>query len=206
MITILWPALRASLVTLVLCGLAYPLALTGLAQWIMPQQANGSLERSADGTVIGSRLIGQQWNGPQWFHGRLSATTRPDPDDPAKNVPAPYNAANSGAANLGPTSRALSERLQADRKALEEAQPELAGRPLPADMLTSSASGLDPDITPDNAALQAVRVARSRGVATADVLTLVEREVTGRGLWLLDEPRVSGLALNLALQKAFPAP
>jgi len=105
MITILWPALRASLVTLVLCGLAYPLALTGLAQWIMPQQANGSLERSADDTVIGSRLIGQPWNGPQWLHGRSSATTRPDPDDRAKSVPAPYNAVNSGAANLRPAGR-----------------------------------------------------------------------------------------------------
>ncbi|MGA2126632.1 MAG: potassium-transporting ATPase subunit C [Xanthobacteraceae bacterium] len=97
-------------------------------------------------------------------------------------------------------------RLQADRKALEEAQPELAGKPLPADMLTSSASGLDPDITPDNAALQAVRVARSRGVAVADVLAVVERHVTGRDLWLFGEPRVSVLALNLALQNAFPTP
>jgi len=206
MMKIMWPALRASLVTLVLCGLAYPLAVTGLAQWIMPQQANGSLERSADGAIIGSRLIGQQWNGPQWFHGRLSETTRRDPNDPTTSFPDPYNAANSGASNLGPTSRSLLQRLQADRMTLEDAQPELAGRPLPADMLTSSASGLDPDITPDNAALQAVRVARSRGVATADVLTLVERHVTGRSLWLFGEPRVSVLALNLALQKAFPAP
>jgi len=201
MATVMWPALRASLVTLALCGLAYPLALTGLAQWIMPHQANGSLERSADGTVIGSRLIGQQWNGPQWFHGRASATTSPDPSDPTKNVPAPYNAANSGASNLGPTSRALRERLHADRKALEDAQPEIAGRPLPADMLTSSASGLDPDITPENAALQAARVARSRGVPVADVRSLVERHVTGRSLWLFGEPRVNVLNLNIALDQ-----
>ena len=120
-------ALRASLVTWLLCGLAYPLALTGLGQWLMPFQANGSLERNPDGAVIGSRLIGQAWNGPQWFHGRPSATTDTDPNDPTKTVPAPYNAASSGASNLGPTSKDLAKRLSADRKALEEMQPELVG-------------------------------------------------------------------------------
>jgi potassium-transporting ATPase KdpC subunit len=162
---IIMTALRASLVTWVLCGIAYPLALTGLGQWLMPFQANGSLERSPDGTVIGSHLVGQDWNGPQWFHGRPSATTDTDPADPAKTVPAPYNAASSAGSNLGPASKDLLERLLRDRQALETSQPELAGAMLPADMLTTSASGLDPDISPANAALQAARVARARGSA-----------------------------------------
>jgi len=203
---IMMSALRASLVTWVLCGLAYPLALTGLGQWLMPDQANGSLERKPDGTVIGSRLIGQAWKGPQWFHGRPSATTEADPNDPAKTVPAPYNAASSGASNLGPTSKDMAERLSADRKALEMAQPELAGAMLPADMLTASASGLDPDISPANAALQVARVARARGVPPADVNALLERHITGRGLRIFGEPRINVLELNLALQRAYPRP
>jgi len=203
---IMMSALRASLVTWVLCGLAYPLALTGLGQWLMPDQANGSLERKPDGTMIGSRLIGQAWKGPQWFHGRPSATTEADPNDPAKTVPAPYNAASSGASNLGPTSKDMAERLSADRKALEMAQPELAGAMLPADMLTASASGLDPDISPANAALQVARVARARGVPPADVNALLERHITGRGLRIFGEPRINVLELNLALQRAYPRP
>ena len=148
MLDIMTGALRASLVTVVLCGLIYPLAVTGLAQWLLPDQANGSLEKAADGTILGSRLIGQDWTGPQWFHGRLSATTDVDPNDPMKTVPKPYNAANSTGSNLGPTDRTLKERLAADRKALEESQPELMNQVLPADMLTSSASGLDPGHQP----------------------------------------------------------
>lgn len=199
-------AVRASLVTWVLCGLAYPLALTGLGQWLMPFQANGSLARNPDGTVIGSRLIGQYWNGPEWFHGRPSATTDTDPNDATKTVPAPYNAASSGASNLGPTSRNLAERLSADRKTLEEAQPELAGAMLPADMLTTSASGLDPDISPANAALQVTRVARARGVPPADIHALLDRQITGRSFGIFGEPRVNVLDLNLALQRTYPQP
>jgi potassium-transporting ATPase KdpC subunit len=201
---ILITALRASLVTWVLCGITYPLALTGLGQWLMPVQANGSLERQPDGTVIGSRLIGQLWNGPEWFHGRSSATTNTDPNDPTKTVPAPYNAASSGASNLGPTSKELTARLAADRKVLEEAQPELAGAKLPADMLTTSSSGLDPDISPANAVLQVARVAYARGVTTADIEALLKRHVTGRVFGIFGEPRVNVLALNLALQRAYP--
>jgi K+-transporting ATPase ATPase C chain len=203
---IMMGALRASLVTWVLCGIAYPLLLTGLGQWLMPVQANGSLETSSDGTVIGSRLIGQAWNGPEWFHGRPSATTATDPNDPAKTVPAPYNTASSGASNLGPTSKDLAERLSADRKAAEEAQPELAGVKLPADMLTTSASGLDPDISPANAALQVARVARARGVPPADLNALVDRQVIGRSFGIFGEPRVNVLELNLALRLAYPRP
>jgi len=197
-------ALRASLVTLVLCGIAYPLALTGLGQWLMPFQANGSLARNQAGAVIGSRLIGQLWDGPEWFHGRPSATTGADPNDPVKTVPAPYNAASSGASNLGPTSKDLAERLAADRKALEQAQPELAGAALPADMLTASASGLDPDISPANAALQVARVARARGVPPADLDALVDRQLTGRSFGIFGEPRVNVLELNLALERSHP--
>jgi K+-transporting ATPase ATPase C chain len=206
MLDIMMSALRASLVTWVLCGIAYPLALTGLGQWLIPVQANGSLERNADGTVIGSRLIGQAWKGPQWFHGRPSATTDTDPNDPTKTVPAPYNAASSGASNLGPTSKDLAERLSANRKALEEMQPELAGAMLPADMLTTSASGLDPDISPANAALQIARVARARDVTPAEINALLERQIAGRSFGIFGEPRVNVLDLNLALQRAYPGP
>jgi K+-transporting ATPase ATPase C chain len=197
-------AVRLSLVTFVLCGLAYPLAMTGAAQLLMPQRANGSVVQSADGRIIGSRLIGQQWDDPRWFHGRPSATVSPDPHDPTKTVAAPYNAANTSASNLGPTSAALQDRLTADRKALDAADPALAGKPLPADMLTTSASGLDPDITPANASLQIGRVAAARGVPPEQVTALVERHVTPRALWIFGEPRVNVLELNLALEAAFP--
>jgi potassium-transporting ATPase KdpC subunit len=197
-------AVRMSLVTFALCGFAYPLAVTGVGQLLMPYRANGSVEQNDDGRVIGSRLIGQQWSDPKWFHGRPSATVAPDPQDPAKNVDAPYNAARTTASNLGPTSRALRERLTADRKALEVAQPELAGALLPADMLTTSASGLDPDITPANASLQVARVAMARSVPPEQIATVVEQHVTPRSLWIFGEPRVNVLELNLALEKAFP--
>ena len=201
---IMTSALRVSLVTWLLCGLAYPLTLTGLGQLMMPYGANGSLERNTDGIVIGSRLIGQAWNGPQWFHGRPSATTDTDPNDPTKTVPASYNAASSGASNLGPTNKDLAERLSADRKVLEGTQPELAGAKLPADMLTTSGSGLDPDISPANARLQVARVAHARGVSAAEIDTLLKEHITGRSLGIFGEPRVNVLALNLALQRAYP--
>jgi K+-transporting ATPase ATPase C chain len=193
-------AVRISLVTFALCGFAYPFAVTAVGQLLMPNRANGSLEQSADGRIIGSRLIGQQWNDAQWFHGRPSATVAPDPKDPSKNIDAPYNAANTTASNLGPTSKALQDRLTADRKAFDEAQPELAGKLLPSDMLTTSGSGLDPDITPANALLQVARVAKARGVPPAQIAALVEQHVTLRGLWIFGEPRVNVLELNLALE------
>ncbi|MGA3311270.1 MAG: potassium-transporting ATPase subunit KdpC [Xanthobacteraceae bacterium] len=193
-------AVRASLVTFALCGFAYPFAVTAVGQLLMPNRANGSLEESADGRIIGSRLIGQQWNDPQWFHGRPSATV--DLSDSTKA--APYNAANTTASNLGPTSKALQDRLTADRAALDQAQPELAGKPLPADMLTTSASGLDPDVTPANALLQVARVAKARGVPPEQVAALVAQHTTPRSLWIFGEPRVNVLELNLALEKAFP--
>ena len=193
-------AVRVSLVTFALCGFAYPLAVTGVGQLLMPYRANGSVLASADGRIIGSQLIGQQWNDAQWFHGRPSATV--DLSDATKATP--YNAANTTASNLGPISKALQDRLTADRAALDQAQPELAGKPLPADMLTASASGLDPDITPANVLLQVARVAKARGVPPEPVAALVAQHTTGRSLWIFGEPRVNVLQLNLALEAAFP--
>ena len=206
MLKIIVGAIRFSFVTWLLCGLAYPLAVTGLAQVFLPFQANGSLERRPDHTVLGSALIGEQWDGPRWFHGRLSAITLTDPNDPAKTLAAPYNAANSGGSNLGPTSESLQQRLSADRKALERAQPELRGRPLPADMLTSSASGLDPDISLANAMLQASRVAKARGIPETKVLALLKENLVDRDLGIFGEPRVNVLELNLALEHGFQLP
>jgi potassium-transporting ATPase KdpC subunit len=206
MLSVMISALRASAVMFLLCGLLYPLTLTGIGQLILPFQANGSLERSAEGVIIGSRLIGQQWNGPEWFHGRPSATTDTDPSDPNKSVSAPYNAANSGGSNLGPTSKSLMERVSADRSSLEMTQPDVIGKRLPADMLTTSASGLDPDISPANAVLQAGRVARARGIPVTQINELVRQHVAGRSLGLFGEPRVNVLALNLALQRATAPP
>lgn len=205
MLDILSGALRISLVTFVLCGFAYPFAVTKIGQLIMPHEANGSLVTNASNAVIGSRLIGQNWTEAKWFHGRPSATTDTDPKDPAKTIPAPYNAASSGASNLGPTSKALQDRLAEDRKALDQAQPELAGKPLPADVLTASSSGLDPDITPANASLQIERVAKARGVAPNQVAALVARHTASRSLGIFGEPRVNVLELNLDLDKTFPA-
>jgi potassium-transporting ATPase KdpC subunit len=197
-------ALRASLVTFALCGLAYPLTVTALGQWLMPFQANGSLVLDARGTVLGSELIGQQWNDPQWFHGRPSATTDADPNDPAKTIPAPYNAASSSASNLGPTSYALEGRIVDAWKALDEAEPETTNNALPADMLTASASGLDPDISPANALLQVNRVAKARGVAPKRVAFLLKQQIAPRVFAVFGEPRVNILQLNLALEREFP--
>jgi potassium-transporting ATPase KdpC subunit len=198
-------AVRTSLVTFVLCGFVYPIAVFGFGHLLTPYQAKGSLVSTSDGVVLGSRLIGQNWTDPKWFHGRPSATTDTDPNDPKKTISAPYNAASSSASNLGPTNKALQDRLAEDRKALDEAQPGLAGQLIPADVLTTSGSGLDPDITPANANLQIERVAKARGVAPNQIAALVDRHTTSRSLGIFGEPRVNVLELNLELEKAFPA-
>jgi potassium-transporting ATPase KdpC subunit len=205
MLDIVSGALRVSLVTFVLCGFAYPFAVTVLGQLLTPFQAHGSLATNAEGVVLGSRLIGQNWTDPKWFHGRPSATTDTDPNDSTKTIPAPYNAASSSPSNLGPTSKALQDRLADDRKALDAAQPGLAGMTLPADVLTTSGSGLDPDITPANANLQIERVAKARGAAPDQIAALVARHATSRSLGIFGEPRVNVLELNLELEKSFPA-
>ncbi len=179
----------------VITGLAYPLAMTGVAQILFHHQANGSLiER--DGKVIGSALIGQNFASEKYFHGRPSATTDTDPNDATKTVPAPYNAGNSSGSNLGPTSKALVDRVKDDAAKLAAENP---GVPVPVDLVTTSASGLDPDITPAAALFQIPRVAKARGLQPDAVRQLVDAHTSGRVLGVIGEPHVNVLRLNLAL-------
>jgi K+-transporting ATPase ATPase C chain len=195
MLVILRPALVLFVALTAITGLAYPLAMTGLATTIFPAKAAGSLI-SRDGTVVGSSLIGQAFTSPRYFHGRPSATVAADPADAAKTVPSPYNASNSAGSNLGPTSAALAERVKGDLDALKAENP---GATVPVDLVTSSGSGLDPDLSPEAALFQVPRVARARGVGEDQVRDLVIAQVEGRTAGLLGEPRVNVLELNLAL-------
>ena len=192
------PAIVLVLALTAITGLAYPLVMTGIAGVIFPHQARGSLiER--EGKIIGSELIGQNFASDRYFHGRPSATTGPDPADPAKSVAVPYNAANSMGSNLGPTNKALIERVQGDLGALKQENPSV---PVPIDLVTTSASGLDPDITPEAALFQVPRVAKARNLPEDRVRQLVSAQVEQRVLGILGEPRVNVLALNLALDRA----
>jgi K+-transporting ATPase ATPase C chain len=192
------PALILLIALTLLTGLAYPLAITGLAAIIFPYQSHGSLiER--DGKVIGSELIGQAFASDRYFHGRPSATTGPDPADPSKTVPSPYNAANSMGSNLGPTSKVLADRMRQDADKLKSENP---NSPVPVDLVTTSGSGLDPDISPEAAYFQVPRVAKARSLAEDRVRQLVAASIEERTLGLLGEPTVNVLALNLALDKA----
>ncbi len=193
--------LRPAIVVLValtlITGLVYPLAMTGIAQVIFPYRAQGSLiER--DGRVVGSEFIGQQFTSDKYFHGRPSATTAPDPADPSKTVAAPYNAANSGGSNLGPSNKALIDRVQGDIDKLRQENPSAS---VPADLVTTSGSGLDPEISPEAAYFQVPRVAKARNLAEDQVRQLVSDHIEGRSLGLLGEPRVNVLLLNLALDR-----
>jgi K+-transporting ATPase ATPase C chain len=179
----------------VLTGLVYPLGMTGIAQIVFPHQANGSLIEK-DGKVIGSSLIGQNFTSDKYFHGRPSATTEPDPKDSTKTVPTPYAADNSVGSNAGPTSKSLIERVTGDAKTLKEENP---SAPVPVDLVTTSASGLDPDITPAAALFQVPRVAKARNLPEDRVRALVTDRTQGRLLGLIGEPHVNVLALNLAL-------
>jgi len=191
------PAIVILVALTLITGLAYPLAITGIAQVLFPHQAQGSMiER--DGVVVGSELIGQVFTDDKYFHGRPSATNTPDPNDPTKNVDAPYNAANSGGSNLGPTSKMLADRLQGDVDKLKAENPSM---PVPVDLVTTSGSGLDPDISPAAALFQVARVAKARNMPEDSVRALVEQQTQGRFLGLLGEPRVNVLALNLALDR-----
>jgi potassium-transporting ATPase KdpC subunit len=194
------PAILVLLALTLITGLAYPLAITGVAGAIFPKQAQGSLIEK-DGKVIGSELIGQEFKSDKYFHSRPSATTAPDPTDSSKTVAAPYNAANSGGSNLGPTSKALNDRIKED---VEKLRAENPSSPVPVDLVTSSASGLDPDISPDAALFQVPRVAKARNMPEARVRDLVAQNTQGRLFGLLGEPRVNVLALNLALDDAAP--
>ena len=193
--------IRASAVILllmtVLTGLAYPLAMAGVARVVLPAEAAGSLVM-VNGKVVGSSLIGQNFTSDRYFHGRPSATTDTDPNDATKTVPAPYNAANSAGSNLAPTSKALVDRVKDDIEKLGGAK----SAPVPADMVTTSASGLDPDISPASAALQIARVAKARGIDELEVQRLVAQHTESRMFGVLGEPRVNVLQLNLALDAA----
>ena len=191
------PAIVLLLVLTAIMGLAYPLAMTAIAGAIFPERAQGSLiER--DGKVVGSALIGQEFKDDKYFHGRPSATLAPDPSDSTKTVSAPYNAANSGGSNLGPTSKALADRLKEDVDKLKAENPNAA---VPVDLVTTSASGLDPDISPEAAQFQVPRVAKARNMPEEAVKQLVASATQGRLGGLLGEPRVNVLALNLALDR-----
>jgi K+-transporting ATPase ATPase C chain len=179
-----------TIATTVLLGIIYPLVVTGLAQVLFRDKANGQL-LYRDGQAIGSRIIGQPFTGPRYFHSRPSA---------AGNG---YDAANSGGTNLGPTNRKLIDRVRDDTAALHQENP---AEPVPIDLVTTSASGLDPDITPAAAEFQIPRVARERGLSETSVRELVVRHTRGRDLGLLGEPRVNVLELNLALDAATGKP
>jgi K+-transporting ATPase ATPase C chain len=194
------PALTLLVLFTLLTGVIYPFVTTGIASALFPYQARGSLiER--DGKVIGSSLIGQNFTEARYFQGRPSATVAADPADPSKTISAPYNGANTGGSNFGPTSKALIERMTSGVEALKSQNP---GVRVPTDLVTTSASGLDPDISPDGALFQVPRVAKARGLPEARIRELVERQIEGRTFGILGEPRVNVLALNLALDALKP--
>lgn len=192
------PAIVLLIGLTLITGLVYPLAITGIAEAIFPREAQGSLIEK-DGKVIGSALIGQEFKEDKYFHGRPSATVAPDPNDASKTVPAPYNAANSGGSNLGPTSKALNDRVKEDVEKLKAENPTAS---VPVDLVTTSASGLDPDISPDAALFQVPRVAKARSMSEDAVRELVTQNTQGRFAGVIGEPRVNVLALNLALDAA----
>lgn len=194
------PAIVLLLALAAITGLVYPLAMTGIAQSLFPRHAAGSLiERN--GQVVGSEWIGQQFTDAKYFHGRPSATTAPDPQDASKSIAAPYNAVNSMGSNLGPSSKALAERMGQDVAALRKENPSAS---VPVDLVTTSGSGLDPEISPETARFQAPRVAAARGLPESAVAALIAQQVEGRDFGVLGEPRVNVLKLNLALDKMRP--
>jgi potassium-transporting ATPase KdpC subunit len=192
------PAIVLILAFTVITGLLYPLAMTGIAEAIFPYQAHGSLIEK-DGKVLGSELMGQYFTSDRYFHGRPSATLGPDPADPSKTIPVPYNAANSGGSNLGPTSKALIDRMTADVAKLKQENPSAQ---VPIDLVTTSGSGLDPDVSPEAAYFQVPRIAKARNLSENTLQALVAEHIEGRTLGLFGEPRVNVLELNLALDKA----
>jgi K+-transporting ATPase ATPase C chain len=194
------PAFVLIVLFTILTGLIYPFIMTGIAQAIFPHQANGSLVVQ-NGNVVGSELMGQSFTSDNYFHGRPSATSMPDPKDPAKTVDAPYNAANSSGSNLGPTSKTLIERVTKD---VEERKAQNPNARIPTDLVTASGSGLDPHISPEAALFQVLRIAKARNLAEDRLRQLVNEKTEGRVLGVFGEPRVNVLALNMALDRAAP--
>jgi len=192
------PALVLVVALVLITGLAYPLTITALANLLFPRQAQGSLIFK-DGAPVGSELIGQAFTSERYFHGRPSATTAPDPGDPAKTIDAPYNAANSMGSNLGPTSPKLIGRVKTDIERLHAERPDT---PVPTDLVTTSGSGLDPHISPEAALFQVPRVAKARNVPEDRLRQLIEKHTERRLLGFLGEARVNVLRLNLALDEA----
>lgn len=189
------PAIVMIVVMTVITGLAYPLVITGIAETIFPYQAAGSLIEK-NGKFVGSELIGQNFTAAKYFHGRPSATTEPDPKDPSKTIAVPYAADNSSGSNLGPTAKPLIDRMKDDAAKLKAENP---NTPIPVDLVTTSASGLDPDISPAAAAFQVPRVAKARGLSEDQVRALVTAATSDRTIGILGEPRVNVLKLNLSL-------
>jgi len=187
-------AIRVALFTLVLTGIVYPLAMTGLAQGLFPGKANGSLITDEKGTVVGSELIGQKFTKPAYLQGRPSASGSDG-----------YDGNASGGSNFGPTSQKLHDRVAADTDRLHKENPDASG-PIPPELLAASASGLDPHVSPDAALWQAPRIARARKVSEVRIAEVIERYIEGRELGLLGEPRVNVLLVNLALDRQFGRP
>ncbi|CAA7620348.1 potassium translocating ATPase, subunit C [Candidatus Terasakiella magnetica] len=196
------PATLLTLLLTVLLGLGYPLAMTGIAGTLFPTQAHGSLiERN--GTVVGSALIGQSFTKPEYFHPRPSATTDSDPADPSKTVPAPYNAASSGASNAAPTSKSYIGGIWALVEQIKAENPD-ARIPVPVDLVTASGSGLDPHISPAAVEYQLPRIAKARHVSEAGLRALVASHTEGRVFGILGEARANVLRLNLVLDERWP--
>ncbi len=198
MLSSLRPAIMMIILMTIVTGLAYPLAMTGIAELVFPYQAQGSLIVK-NGKVVGSELIGQNFTSDKYFHPRPSATMDTDPNDSTKTIPAPYNAANSSGSNLAPTAKALVDRVKGDVDKLKAENP---GAPIPADLVTTSGSGLDPHISPTAAQFQVPRIAKARNLPEATVSALVAAHTEGALFGLLGELRVNVLELNLALDQA----
>src|ERR1700730_6957457 len=192
------PAIVLLVALTLITGVIYPFAMTGIARVIFPTQSQGSLVEE-NGKIVGSALIGQEFKSDRYFHGRPSATVSPDPNDTTKTVPAPYNAANSGGSNLGPTNKSLMERVQGGIDRLQQENPRSE---VPIDLVKTSGSGVDPHISPAAAHFQVPRVAKARNMSEYSVRPLVDEQVEGRTLGILCEPRVNVLAHNLTLDRA----